>query len=143
MQTPVIIKIGIPSHGWLPVSFKSDVINLDLYASRVLNDPLEECYLGIKRLIAHKTAEITFWLEPDTYFFYFEPVGVKDFRLTISEAPHFDKERTAVAILEGSYKQLIAPLRRALLDFFDLDYDQAHWPLSVKKADVESLPKGL
>lgn len=143
MQTPVIITIGIPSHGWLPVTFKSDVINLELYASGVLNDPLEECYLGIKRLIAHKTAEITFWMEPHTYFFYFEPIGVKDFRLTISEAPHFDKERTAVAILEGSYKQLIAPMRRALLEFFDLDYDQAHWPVSFKRTDVEALPKGL
>ncbi len=54
-----------------------------------------------------------------------------------------DKEKKELIILEGSYKELIAPLRKALLAFCDLEYEKKHWPVSFTKADIEKLPKGL
>jgi hypothetical protein len=143
MEEPLIITFGTPGHGWLPVEFKAGSINLRFGASAILNEPLEEIYNSIKRLLDHKTGEVTWWLEPHTYFFYFERTGIKDFRLTISEASHIDKPKQQLVILDGSYKELIAPMRKALLDFCDLDYDKKHWPISFSKADIEKLPKGL
>jgi hypothetical protein len=143
MEDPVIITFGTPTHGWLPVEFKAGSLSLDFGASAVLNEPLEELYNSIKRLLEHKTGEVTWWLEPHTYFFYFERTGAKDFRLTVTEAVHLDKEKKQLMVLNGSYKELIAPMRRALLAFCDLDYEKRHWPVSFNKADIENLPKGL
>lgn len=143
MEKPLIITFGVPHHGWLPVEFKADSLSLQFEASAVLNEPLEELYSAITRLLNHKTGPVTWWLEPDTYFFYFERTGPKDFRLTVSEADDIDKEKKELIILEGSYKELIAPLRKALLAFCDLEYEKKHWPVSFTKADIEKLPKGL
>lgn len=133
----------MPHHGWLPVTFKAGSVSLEIEASGVLNEPLEELYFSIKRLLEHKTGEVTWWLEPYTYFFYFERTGPKEFRLTISEAEHLDRKRDELIVLNGSYKQLIAPMRKALFEFCDLEYDKKHWAVSFTKTDVENLPKGL
>lgn len=143
MNQPLTLKFGIPSHGWLPVDLKAGSLHLNFHASDVLNNPLDELYISIKRLLEHKTGEVTWWLEPYTYFFYFERTGTKDFRLTISEARHIDKEKQQVEAFEGTYKELIAPMRKALLDFCELEYDERQWPFGYKKEDVEKLPKGL
>lgn len=143
MTEPLHITFGKPHHGWLPMTFEAEGVSLDIEASGVLNEPLEELYASIKRLLEHKTGEVTWWLEPYTYFFYFERKGPKEFRLTISEADDIDKEKKELIILEGSYKELIAPLRKALLTFCDLEYEKKHWPVSFTKSDIENLPKGL
>lgn len=143
MEEPLVIAFGMPHHGWLPVEFKSGSLSLQFEASAVLNEPLGELYAGIKRLLEHKSGEVTWWLEPYTYFFYLERTGPKDFRLTISEADDMDEERTEHTVLEGSYKELIAPLRKALLEFCELKYDKKHWQVSFKRQDIEALPKGL
>jgi len=133
----------MPHHGWLPVEFQADSVKLEFEASAVLNKPLEELYAAITRLLNYKTGQVTWWLEPYTYYFYFERTGPKDFRLTISEADDMDKEKAKLTALEGSYKQLIAPLRKALLEFCDFQYEKRHWPVSFTKTDIEKLPKGL
>jgi len=94
MKEPLIITFGKPHHGWLPVTFRAGSVNLEIEASDVLNNPLDELYNSIKRLLEHKTGEVTWWLEPYTYFFYFERTGPKDFRLTISEADDIEGKRS-------------------------------------------------
>lgn len=143
MKEPLMITFGAPHHGWLPVEFKAASLSLQFEASAVLNEPLEEPYAGIKRVLEYKSGPVTWWLEPDTYFFYFERTGPKDFRLKLSEADDTDKEKKQLLVLEGSYKELIAPIRKALLAFCDLEYEEKHWPVSFTKADIEKLPKGL
>ncbi len=143
MKEPLTITFGVPHHGWLPVEFKAASLSLQFEASAVLNEPLEELYAAIIRLLDHKTGPVTWWLEPYTYFFYFERTGPKDFRLTVSEAEHLDREKDQMLVLEGTYKELIAPIRKALLAFCDLDYEKKHWPVSFTKADIEKIPKGL
>lgn len=143
MEQPLFIKFDPPRNGWLPVRFTAASVELEFHASDVLNDPLDELYRSIKRLVDNKTGEVTWWLEPYTYFFYFERTGPNDFRLTISEAPGMDDERRPLAILNGSYKQLIAPMRRALLEFCDYEYENTHWPFSYTRTDIETIPKRL
>jgi hypothetical protein len=143
MNEPLTIQFGIPSHGWLPVDFKAGSLILDFHASDVLNDPLDELYASIQRLLDHKTGEVTWWMEPHTYYFYFERTGVKDFRLTISEAKDIEGKKEQMASFDGTYKELIAPMRKALLQFCDYVYDERQWPFSYKKEDVDKLPKGL
>ncbi len=143
MKEPLVLTFGEPHHGWLPVVCKAASLNLQFEASAVLNEPLEELYAAIKRVLAYKSGPVTWWLEPDAYFFYIERTGPKDFRLTVSEADDIDKERRELLVLEGSYKELIAPVRKALLAFCDLEYEKKHWPLSFTKADIEMLPKRL
>lgn len=133
----------MPRHGWLPVRFTTGSVDLQFAASNVLNDPLAELYNSIKRLLNNKTGEVTWWLEPYTYFFYFERIGPNDFRLTISEASDMDDEREQLAVLNGSYKQLIAPMRKALLEFCDFEYEKTHWPFSYTRTDIETIPKRL
>ncbi len=144
MKEPLSIAFGTPHHGWLPVELKAGSLSLQFEASAVLNEPLEELYNSIVRLLNHKTGQVTWWLEPDTYFFYFERTGLKEFRLTVSEAEEIDDlEKRELAVLKGSYKELLAPIRKALLAFCDLEYEKRHWPVSFTRPDIERLPKGL
>lgn len=142
-EKPLIITFGVPHHGWLPVQFSAGAVKLEFAASDVLNDPLDELYKSIQRLLNNKTGQVTWWLEPYTYFFYFERTGAEGFRLTISEAPDMDAGRKPLAVLDGSYKQLIAPMRKALLEFCDFSYEETHWPSSYTRADIEAIPKRL
>lgn len=143
MEEPLIITFGMPHHGWLPVKFSAGTVNLEFDASDVVNDPLNELYISLRRLIEHKTGEVTWWLEPYTYFFYFERTGPDEFRLTISEADDIEGKRELLTVLDGSYKQMLAPMRKALLKFCDFDYEETHWPFFYNKSDIENLPKIL
>ncbi len=143
MEEPLLITFDMPHHGWLPVRFAAGSVKLEFDASDVLNDPLNELCISIKRLLENKTGEVTWWLEPYTYFFYFERTGAKDFRLTISEAEGIDERKQTLAVINGTYKELIVPMRKALVKFCDFEYEGIHWPFSYSKADIENLPKGL
>ncbi|HWY10528.1 MAG TPA: hypothetical protein VN026_04330 [Bacteroidia bacterium] len=85
MSKSISIIFGEPKHGWLPVGFRYDDFNIEFSASDVLNNPMEELYNAIK----NKTGQVTWWLEPFTYFFSFDNAG-QDYILTISEADDID-----------------------------------------------------
>ncbi len=62
------VSFGIAAHGWLPVVVATDAKQLDLVASRVLNDPLDEL-VGVAVELAGESAVsavVRIWEEPDT-----------------------------------------------------------------------------
>lgn len=135
MDKSVNVKIGTPSHGWLPIDFYYDELRLDIHASDVLNDPIEEIYKTIVRLREGKTGQIICWLEPAAYYFYFE---TKDnvYTLTISEADDIDDvedNRKIIKVITGNYKQIVTPFKKALIEFCSKTYEEEQWPYTLDK----------
>lgn len=138
MNTTISINFGKPQHGWLPVNFSYGEFRLDLDASDVLNDPVVELYDSLIRLSKGKTGQITWWLEPFTYFFHFERAH-ETYRLTISEANDIEAEREVIKVITGNYKQMIEPFKKALLDFCSFTYNEHDWPYSIDKNKLQQL----
>ncbi|MGN7783866.1 hypothetical protein ACTJIJ_05045 [Niabella sp. 22666] len=72
MNDIIYINLGIPRHGWLPVTFRYQDFQLDFDASDVLNNPVEELYYAAFRLGNNDSRLVVWWLEPAAYLFEFE-----------------------------------------------------------------------
>lgn len=131
MNDTVSISFGIPRHGWLPAYFVFNDFKLDIDASDVLNDPVEEIYNSIIGLEQDKAGQVVWWLEPHTYFFYFERTNDK-YILTISEADDIDQdEKRTIKVIHGNYRQIIAPFKKALIDFCQQTHEESDWPYTL------------
>jgi hypothetical protein len=133
MEKSLIINIGTPSHGWLPIDFFYDGLKLEIHASDVLNDPIEEIYRTITRLREGKTGQIMCWLEPSAYYFYFEKKS-NEYVLTISETDDIhnaEDKRKIIRVINGSYTQIVAPFEKPLMDFCSKTYENKHWPYKL------------
>ncbi len=72
-QVPEITEVSFefqsPRHGWLPLNIRLGEFVLDIHASVVLNDPLEEL-IDWGQYVLDGTSgfrRVCFWLEPDGY----------------------------------------------------------------------------
>jgi len=138
MSNSVSIIFGTPQHGWLPVQLNFEDFKLELDASDVLNNPVEELCDALIRLKQGKTWQITWWLEPYTYFFYFEKTN-NNYTLTISEAYDIEGEREVTKIINGNYDQIILPFKKSLTEFCSLTYEEKHWPYPPNKIKLQQL----
>lgn len=141
MENSVYINIGKPTHGWLPIDFYYDGLRLEIHASDVLNDPIEEIYKTITRLREGKTGQIMCWLEPAAYYFYFEKKS-NEYVLTISETDDIhdtEDKRKVIRVITGSYKEIVAPFEKPLIEFCSKTYENEHWPYKLDKQLVSKL----
>ncbi len=65
----ISLSLGLPHHGWLPISFSAGGFAWEWHASGVLNDPVWE-FLGLLLALGQRSRldkRICVWLEPDGY----------------------------------------------------------------------------
>ena len=139
MDDSVYINLGTPKYGWLPVDFYYDGLKLDMEVSDGLNDPIGELCDTLIGLDHDKIVEVTWWLEPAAYYFNFEKKGT-DYILIISQADDLNEDnRKVIKIISGNYKQIIAPLKKALIEFCSKTYEAEHWPYTLDKNKLKLL----
>ena len=141
MDDSIFITLGIPQHGWLPVSFRHMDLDLSFYASDVLNDPLAELYKAITHLREQECRQVTWWLEPGAYIFEMVKRG-PNIVLTIFETDHLhdDKaKRTMIQTINAPGSEIIQPFRIALTQFCAGQYEVRDWRY---KPDMGQLPDG-
>lgn len=129
MDKSISIILRTPDYGWLPVTFRYQEFNLDFYASNVLNDPVEELLDIAYELKDKEKKRITWWREAPAYFFDVEKNG-NSYCLTISETTDLLKktaENKLILTITGTEKEIIEPLRVALQQFAELEYERSHW----------------
>ncbi|MFT3793999.1 hypothetical protein [Flavobacterium sp.] len=141
MNQSIAITFGEPEHGWLPVDFSYRDFRLHFTASDVLNDPMAELYSALVSLDSTAPQNITWWLEPEAYFFELEKEA-SHFSLTITETENLHNgkmPKRQLIKITGTEKEIIAPLRISLKQFSAKTHDKKHWPFDLKKDNVDKL----
>lgn len=135
MGKSIILNFGEPEHGWLPVDLHYEEFKIEFDASDVLNDPIEELLNALLNIENGGSKQITWWLEPAAYYFYLEKDN-SNYTLSILETENInnsDDKREIVKTIEGNYNQVIAPIRKSILEFSSKTYEEKHWPYSIDK----------
>lgn len=133
MKNSILIRFGTPKHGWLPVIFHHRNFHLDFGASDALNDPIDELFEAVTQEKGLK--RITWWLEPEAYFFDVEKNG-ENVILKIYEMEDIHDENETeklIAEIVGNEKDIIEPILNALKQFSSNDYEENHWPYKLEK----------
>lgn len=129
MDNNILITLGRPAYGWLPVVFRYKDFQIDFDASNVLNDRIDELTYVTTQLQDNETKRITWWLEAPAYYFDITK-NDNSFSLTISYSDDlFDKvtEPKLLQTIKGNEDEIIEPLRLALKHFETLTYEKQHW----------------
>lgn len=133
MYDAVSITFGTPTHGWLPVDFRYKDFQLKFRASDALHDSLEELYDVVTVLMDNEGKEVTWWLEPEAYFFEFKKVsGSVILKIFETEDLHNEnaKKEQLIAIT-GDEPDIIQPFRIELMRFSSRVYEEMHWPYKL------------
>ena len=117
-----------PQHGWMMVRLDVEDAFLEFVAADVPTNPIHELADALRMIPEGHPAEVWWHLEPEGYFFVFEPVG-DEVAFTVYYAEDSEEEeRRELATLRGTPKEVLLPFWRALKEFQAFGADEPHWP---------------
>jgi hypothetical protein len=127
------ITMGIPEHGWLSVDLLSEDYILNIDASDVPVNPLEQLCDVILNLEIDNKGEVYWHLEPALVFFEFKKLD-KNYHLIITTAAEYESARKMEKRFSGNFQEIILPFIKALTLFYSRTYSEQHWPaIEIKK----------
>ncbi len=117
-----------PSHGWLKLTIFVNEQAIEIDASDVPNNPVEEL-LSALELVANGVPSCVWWhLEPDGYFMYFLPVA-DNIHLKIVFAPDsVSAQGTTIAEISDTPANVLLPFWRFVREFQTHNFREPHWP---------------
>jgi hypothetical protein len=122
------IAFSPPEHGWLRLSLDVDGTHVDIDASDVPNNPIQQLVDAMDATTRGHAALVWLNLEPDGYFLHFEPAGDRvRLRLDFASESLAANSRTIVT-LECSKSEALLPLWRFVRKFQSCGYREPHWP---------------
>lgn len=128
-QMPLIhIAYQPPNHGWLALTLTLDgtVINID--ASDVPNNPLQELLAALEGIACGIDASVWWHMEPASYFMYFQRVA-DEMQLRLEYADEGKRSRAKeVVTVQGSMARIVTPFWRFLREFQSHAFAEPHWP---------------
>jgi hypothetical protein len=127
----LLIKLGEPKHGWLPVELTHGEFGLQFTASDIPVNPIDQLISGIRQITKGISTEVWWHLEPERYYFHFEKQGDL-FLLRLSYARNENATKELIFETQGSYESIIMPFYRCLRNFFSKEIEGAHWPVPNK-----------
>ncbi|MGE9311101.1 hypothetical protein ACLOAU_05625 [Niabella sp. CJ426] len=128
MNDSIYISLGMPRHGWLPVTFRYQDFQLDFDASDVLNNPVEELYNAAFRLGNNDSRLVVWWLEPVAYLFEFEDrAGVVTLKIFEKEDWHRETSKKKLLQSITGTREILKPIRIALKEFLALKHKETDW----------------
>lgn len=131
-----------PSHGWLTLQLTVDEQIIEIDASDVPNNPVQELISTLYSAAGGTSASVWFHLEPDGYYVHFEPVG-SDIGFRIDYAAESERSRSNnILSIVGSREEILLPFWRFLRDFQSRGYAEPHWP-DVDYRDMDSIKKRI
>ena len=122
-----------PLHGWLTISILVDGQTVEIDASDVPNNPVEDLLVALN-LAANGVPSSVWWhLEPDGYFMHFTPDGDEiQFKLVFATESDGARGRE-VAETRGNAAQVLLPFWRFVREFQSHDFQEPHWPVTDYK----------
>lgn len=141
MNAELLFTIGIPEYGWLPAELHYGDFYLLIDASDVLNDPLEELLLVVTQLKHKEQRRVTWWLEPAAYFFDFTKIDEElVFQVfQINDLNGESAEEKQLIKVKGTARQILRPFQEALKQFYNITYEEKHWPYPPDKNKIAIL----
>ena len=133
-------KFGVPHHGWLPVKIFIGDFWLDMEASDVPENPLNNLISSLIHALSGFESEAYWELEPANYYFIFTPRGGDNYKFSIffAEDGSIESERQHIFEISGNRNEIILPLWQAIKEFLAHPYSEPHWP-ETDKAEVDRL----
>jgi hypothetical protein len=124
----ITIRHEPPSHGWLSLQLSIDGQDVEIDASDVPNNPIQELIDTLDRVVNGIESTVWWNLEPDGYFMTFTPLG-EDIALRLEYAQLSDRNRSRVVVaVRGQRAEILLPFWRFLREFQSHDYVTPHWP---------------
>ncbi len=117
-----------PTHGWLTLTVTVNGTVVEIDASDVPNNPIEDLLAGLELAANGGAARIWWHLEPDGYFMCFTPCGNEiHFELEFAAESRVSRAKKNVEI-KGSAAQILLPFWRFVREFQSHGYVEPHWP---------------
>lgn len=131
MATPDFrISYKAPVHGWLTLTVAVNGTAVEIDASDVPNNPIENLLAALEVAADGGPSSVWWNLEPDGYFMYFTPRGEHiHFRLEFATCSDASRGKT-VLDASGSPAQILLPFWRFVREFQSHSYDEPHWPVT-------------
>jgi len=127
-----------PSHGWLTLHLVVDGHIVEIDASYVPNNPVQELISALYSAAGGAMACVWFHLEPDGYYMHLEPVG-DSIRFRLDYAPESERSRSRKVVeIENDRRDILLPFWRFIRDFQSRGYAEPHWP-EVDYRDMDAI----
>jgi len=124
----VQIQYNPPSHGWLRLQLTVDATSVDIEASDVPNNPVQELLDALVRATTGTESSVWWHLEPDGYFMHFIPIG-EEIKFSLEFAPNSKRSNARdVLSFQSGRAEVLLPFWRFLRDFQYQAYAEPHWP---------------
>ncbi len=117
-----------PSHGWLTLQLVVDGQIVEIDASDVPNNPVQDLMSALHSASGGTIACVWFHLEPDGYYMHLEPIG-DSIRFRLDYAPESERSRSRKIVeIESERGNVLLPFWRFIRDFQSRGYAEPHWP---------------
>ena len=117
-----------PNHGWLALTLTLDGKIIEIDASDVPNNPVQDLLAALEDIARGIDSSVWWNLEPAGYFMYFQSVA-GEVLLRIEYAEHGKRSSAkVVAMIQGSPAQVLKPLWHFLREFQSHSFAEPHWP---------------
>jgi hypothetical protein len=128
-----------PKHGWLTFYVGVDEHTVEIDASDVPNNPIQNLLDAIRRVSQGENARVWWHLEPGWYVFDFEHRGHDlVFRIALVNDTISGYRETMVASIETTPSDVLLPLWRFLRRFQSEHHREPHWP-EVDYRDIDRI----
>ncbi len=136
------VKCNPPSHGWLTLELNVDDHTIEIAASDVPNNPIQELLFALDSAAHGMEASVWWNLEPDGYFMRFTPVGPEvEFALDFASRSERAQAKPVLST-RGSRRTVLLPFWRLVRDFQSCSYQEPHWP-SVNYERIHAIKSSL
>jgi len=135
----IILIIGTPKFGWLPINLRCEGYKLEIQASNIPRNPLEQLCSSLIQLLmgVNEPPEVLLHLEPQCYYWQFLNKN-GNFFLEIYKSENYEGERKFVKEINGSFNEIIFPFYCGLNDFAFSSYDNSDWE-KIELARIKKL----
>ncbi len=116
-----------PVNGWLPIRFVIDGQTIDIDASNVPNNPVQDLADALDTVVRGSQAKVFWSQEPGGYFFFFS-LAEDHVQLRVALAQDDDLRSREVMSVVGHRNEILLPFWRFVRNFQSHDYREPHWP---------------
>jgi hypothetical protein len=118
-----------PSHGWLTLCLTAGDKTIEIDASDVPNNPLQELIAALEAAASGAESSVWWHLEPDGYFMNFKPMG-SEIQFSLEFATRSERHLSeSIVSVSGSKAEVLLPFWRFLRDFQSRTYQEPNWPI--------------
>jgi len=124
---PITVTYEPPEHGWVKLRLTIVDQEVEIDASDVPNNPVQELVVAMREMSEGLDASVWWHLEPEWYVMSFKHVqgGI---RLEIERRQSPDDETAKQSVVAYSGSDVIRPFLDFLQDFRSRDFAEDDWP---------------